>query len=139
MAVVSTPAPIVEARRGPTALISPGRLLLWLWAAFWAVDHPVAPGIVIVGFAVGICISLASLVPGGLGIMESSMTAVFVSLGVPLEPAVVAVLIFRLAYYVLPLCVSLFVFHGLMGQVAKAAGAAAWSGAQGFDSPAPRR
>ena len=110
-----------------------------LWAAFWAVDHPVAPGIVIVGFAVGICISLASLVPGGLGIMESSMTAVFVSLGVPLEPAVVAVLIFRLAYYVLPLCVSLFVFHGLMGQVAKAAGAAAWSGAQGFDSPAPRR
>jgi len=110
-----------------------------LWAAFWAVDHPVAPGIVIVGFAVGICVSLASLVPGGLGIMESSMTAVFVSLGVPLEPAVVAVLIFRLAYYVLPLCVSLFAFHGLMGQVAKAAGAAAWSGAQGFDSPAPRR
>ena len=110
-----------------------------LWAAFWAVDHPVAPGIVIVGFAVGICVSLASLVPGGLGIMESSMTAVFVSLGVPLEPAVVAVLIFRLAYYVLPLCVSLFVFHGLMGQVARAAGSAAWSGAQGFDSPAPRR
>ena len=110
-----------------------------LWAAFWAVDHPVAPGIVIVGFAIGICVSLASLVPGGLGIMESSMTAVFVSLGVPLEPAVVAVLIFRLAYYVLPLCVSLFVFHGLMGQVARAAGSAAWSGAQGFDSPAPRR
>ena len=98
-----------------------------------------APGIVIVGFAVGVCVSLASLVPGGLGIMESSMTAVFVSLGVPLEPAVVAVLIFRLVYYVLPLLVSLFFFHGLMGQVARAAGAAAWSGAQGFDSPAPRR
>jgi uncharacterized protein (TIRG00374 family) len=110
-----------------------------LWAAFRAVGHPVPVGIVIVGFAVGICVSLASLVPGGLGIMESSMTAVFVSLGVPLEPSVVAVLIFRLVYYVLPLCVSLFVFHGLMGQVARAAGAAAWSGAQGFDSSAPRR
>lgn len=110
-----------------------------LWAAFRAVGYPVAAGIVIVGFAVGVCVSLASLVPGGLGIMESSMTAVFVSLGVPLEPAVVAVLIFRLVYYVLPLLVSLFLFHGLMGQVARAAGAAAWSGAQGFDSPAPRR
>ena len=110
-----------------------------LWAAFRAVGHPVAWGIVIVGFAVGICISFASLVPGGLGIMESSMTAVFVSLGVPLEPAVVAVLIFRLVYYVLPLLLSLFVFHGLMGQVARAASAAAWSGAQGFDSQAPRR
>lgn len=110
-----------------------------LWTAFRAVDHPVSSGIVIVGFAVGICISLASLVPGGLGIMESSMTAVFVSLGVPLEPAVVAVLIFRLVYYLLPLLVSLFVFHGLMGQVAHAAGTAAWSGAQGFDSQAPRR
>ena len=110
-----------------------------LWTAFRAVGHPVPMGIVIVGFAVGICVSLASLVPGGLGIMESSMTAVFVSLGVPLEPAVVAVLIFRLVYYVLPLCLSLFLFHGLMGQVARVAGAAAWSGAQGFDSPAPRR
>lgn len=110
-----------------------------LWVAFHAVGHPVSPGIVIVGFAVGVIVSLASLVPGGLGIMESSMTAVFVSLGVPLEPAVVVVLIFRLVYYVLPLCMSLFLFHGLMGQVARAAGAAAWSGAQGFDSPAPRR
>ena len=110
-----------------------------LWAAFRAVGYPVAPGIVIVGFAVGQCVSLASLVPGGLGVMESSMTAVFVSLGVPLEPALVAALIFRLVYYVLPLLLSLFLFHGLMGQVARAASAAAWSGAQGFDSPAPRR
>lgn len=110
-----------------------------LWAAFRAVGHPVPPGIVVVGFAVGVCVSFASLVPGGLGIMESSMTAVFVSLSVPLEPAVVAVLIFRLVYYVLPLCLSLFLFHGLMGQVARAATSAAWSGAQGFDSPAPRR
>jgi len=110
-----------------------------LWAAFHAVGHPVPIGIVIVGFAVGICVSLASLVPGGLGVMESSMTAVFVSLSVLLVPAVVAVLIFRLAYYALPLCVSLFLFHGIMGQVARAASAAAWSGAQGFDSSAPRR
>jgi hypothetical protein len=110
-----------------------------LWAAFRAVGYPVPAGLVIVGFAVGACVSFASLVPGGLGIMESSMTAVFVSLSVPLEPAVVAVLIFRLVYYVMPLCLSLFIFHGVMLQVAHAAGSAAWSQAHGFDSPAARR
>ena len=82
-------------------------------------NYPVAPGLVVIGFAVGICLSLVSLVPGGLGVMESSMTAVFVSLGVPLEPAVVAVLIYRIAYYVLPLLLSLFFFHGLMLQAAR--------------------
>lgn len=92
-----------------------------LWTAFRSVGYPVAPGVVAVGFAVGLCLSLVSLVPGGLGIMESSMTAVFVGLGVPLEPAVVAVLIFRVAYYVLPLLLSLFFFHGLMRQAANAA------------------
>ncbi len=94
-----------------------------LWAAFRSVHYPISPGLVVVGFAVGVCLSLVSLVPGGLGVMESSMTAVFVSLGAPLEPAVVAVLIFRVAYYVVPLLVSLFFFHGLMFQAARTVGA----------------
>lgn len=108
-----------------------------LWASFRAVGYPVPPGIVVVGFAVGVCVSFASLVPGGLGIMESSMTAVFVSLGVPLEPTVVAVLIFRLVYYVVPLLLSLFLFHGLMGQVAHAATSVAWSETPGLTAPHP--
>jgi len=93
-----------------------------LWSAFRAVNYPIGPGLVVVGFAVGICLSLVSLVPAGLGVMESSMTAVFVSLGVPLEPTVVAVLIFRVAYYLLPLLISLFVFHGVMLQAAHSVG-----------------
>lgn len=84
-----------------------------LWSAFRAVSHPLSPGLVMVGFGVGLFFSLVSFVPGGLGIMEGSMTAVFVSLGVPLEKAVVAVLIFRLSYHVIPLFVSAFLFHGV--------------------------
>lgn len=98
-----------------------------LWAAFRSVGYPIAPGLVVIGFAVGICLSLVSLVPGGLGVMESSMTAVFVSLSVPLEPAVVAVIIFRLTYYVLPLLMSLFFFHGLVLQAVHGVTAAARS------------
>jgi uncharacterized protein (TIRG00374 family) len=106
-----------------------------LWAAFRAVNYPIAPGIVVIGFAVGICLSLVSLVPAGLGVMESSMTAVFVGLSVPLEPAVVAVLIFRVAYYVLPLLMSLFFFHGVMLQAAH--GVATRSTRARFDTPVP--
>jgi glycosyltransferase 2 family protein len=87
-----------------------------LWAAFWAVKNPLPLSIVIMGFGVGLFFSLVSFVPGGLGIMEGSMTAVFVSLKVPLEPSVLAVLIFRLTYQVIPLVVSLFLFHGLVRQ-----------------------
>lgn len=92
-----------------------------LWSAFQAVHYPIAPGLVVIGFAVGILLSLVSLVPGGLGVMEGSMTAVFVSLSVPFEAAVVAVLIFRLAYYLIPLLISLFLFHGVMLQAAHGA------------------
>jgi len=90
-----------------------------LWSAFRSVHYPIAPGLVVIGFGVGILFSLVSLVPGGLGVMEGSMTAVFVSLSVPLEPAVVAVLIFRLVYYVMPLLVSVVFFHGVMLQAAR--------------------
>jgi glycosyltransferase 2 family protein len=87
-----------------------------LWAAFQAVQHPLPVGIVMIGFGVGLLASLVSIVPGGLGIMEGSMAAVFASLGVPLEPAVVAVLLFRISYFLLPMVVSLFLFHGLVRQ-----------------------
>ena len=106
-----------------------------LWAAFRAVRYPIAPGLVVIGFAVGICLSLVSLVPGGLGVMEGSMTAVFASLSVPYETAFVAVLLFRIAYYLLPLLVSLFFFHGIMLQAVHTVRAG--SGPAQFDTPLP--
>jgi len=85
-----------------------------LWSSFWCVHELVPFPLVTVGFAVGILFSLVSLAPGGIGIMEGSMTTVFVALGVPLEPTVVAVLIFRLAYYAVPFLVSLAFFRGML-------------------------
>jgi len=106
-----------------------------LWSAFRSVNYPIAFGLVVIGFAVGICLSLVSLVPGGLGVMEGAMTAAFVSLSVPLARALVAVLIFRIAYYVLPLLLSLFFFHGLMLKVAH--GVASGSRSPQFDTSLP--
>ncbi|MFN8627285.1 MAG: flippase-like domain-containing protein [Candidatus Binatia bacterium] len=90
--------------------------LFILYGAFIAVHHRVPMTFVIVGFAVGIVLSLVSFVPGGLGVMEGSMAAIFVSLAVPFETAVIAVLIFRIAYYVLPMVVSVFFFRRMLVQ-----------------------
>lgn len=89
--------------------------ILILYTAFLAVHNPVRLSFVIVGFAVGIVLSYVSLIPAGLGIMEGSMAAIFSGLGVPFETAVVGVLIYRLAYYAMPLLISLF-FHGMFTQ-----------------------
>jgi uncharacterized protein (TIRG00374 family) len=112
-----------ERMRGPAVWI----LLDWifmlgiLWSAFVVVNHPVPPAVVVVGFAVGIALTLVPFIPGGLGVMDFSMAGIFVSLGVPLEPAAVAVLIYRVAYYVVPTVGSLFLFHGLVTQATRAA------------------
>ena len=86
-----------------------------LQASFWCVNTNVSFPMIAVGFAIGILSSLISLTPGGLGVLEGSMTTVFVTLGVAMEPAVVAVLIFRFAYYAVPFLVSLAFFRGMMG------------------------
>ncbi len=95
-----------------------------LWTAFWAVDHPLPLSIVIMGFGVGLLTTLVSFVPAGIGIMEGSMVAVFVSLKANQAKALVAVLIFRLTYQVVPLAVSLLLFHGLVRQALRQAGRA---------------
>lgn len=90
--------------------------ILILYTSFLTVRYPIDIAEVIVGFAVGIVLSFATLIPGGLGVMEGSMAAVFSSLGVPFETAVVAVLLFRVTYYLLPLLLSLFFLHGMFVQ-----------------------
>jgi uncharacterized protein (TIRG00374 family) len=85
-----------------------------LWASFWCVHELVPFPLVTVGFAIGILFSMVSLAPGGIGIMEGSMTTVFVALGVPFEQTVVAVLIFRVAYYAVPFLVSVAFFRTML-------------------------
>lgn len=88
--------------------------ILILHTAFLTLRHPVHFGYVIVGFAVGIVLTFVTIIPGGLGVMEGSTAAMFTSFGVPFETAVLAVLLFRLVYSLLPLLVSLFFLHGML-------------------------
>lgn len=88
-----------------------------LWCAFRALNNPVAPTVVLIGFGVAVITTLASFfVPAGIGIMEGSMTLVFVRLGVPSQVALLVSLVFRLSYHVTPLLVSALMFRGLLRQ-----------------------
>lgn len=89
-------------------------MLATLSAAFYCVERPVPMHVVVIGFSTGVFLSLINLVPGGLGIMEGSMAAVFAAFDVPLEPAIVATVIFRVSYYLLPLAVTLLFFRPMI-------------------------
>ena len=89
-------------------------MLATLYTAFRCVGQAVPMHIVVIGFSTGILLSVVNLVPGGLGIMEGSMAAVFSGLGVPLESAVVATVIYRVSYYIIPLLVTLLFFRGMI-------------------------
>ena len=89
-------------------------MLATLYVAFYCIAEPVPMHIVVIGFSTGVFLSIINLVPGGLGIMEGSMAAVFASFGVPLESAIVATIIFRISYYVLPLTFTLVFLRDLL-------------------------
>ena len=88
-----------------------------LWSAFRALNNPVSPTVVLIGFGVAVITTLVSFfMPAGIGIMEGSMTLVFARLGVPPQVAFLVALIFRLSYHVTPLLVSALMFRGLLRQ-----------------------
>lgn len=90
--------------------------ILILHTCFLTIRHALPFAQTVVGFSVGIVVSFVSLIPGGLGIMEGSMSAVFAGMGVPFEAAVAAVLLFRVTYYILPLVVSLTFLGDMLAQ-----------------------
>jgi len=95
--------------------------LFTLYFCFLAIHYFIHPEVLVVGFAVGLFASILSLVPGGIGVMEGSMAAVYYSLTVPLEEAIVAVILYRLVYYVFPFLTSLLVYRSLFKEARIAA------------------
>ena len=87
--------------------------ILVLYFAFRAVGVHISTAVLVAGFAVGMVTTLIPLLPGGLGAMELAMTAVFAQMGIDWEAALMATLIYRVVYYILPGIVSIFIYWGL--------------------------
>jgi len=81
--------------------------------AFKAVGVNLPIGHLSAGFTAGQAATLIPILPGGLGVVEGSMAAIFQGLGIDWEKALVAVLLYRFAYYAVPGIISVFVLWGL--------------------------
>jgi uncharacterized protein (TIRG00374 family) len=105
----------------PTALVWPVALVAADWTAsvlalaicFDALHVAIDGEVLVAGFVLGIAAGTLSAVPGGLGVQEGSMAGLYSLLGVPFEEAVLAAVLFRLVYYVLPFALSLPVYRRL--------------------------
>lgn len=88
-------------------------MFLCLACSFLAARYPVDVETLLVGFSVAIFVALFSITPGGIGLIEGSMVGSFYLMGLDYDQALLAVLIYRFAYYVLPLAISFFFFKKL--------------------------
>jgi uncharacterized protein (TIRG00374 family) len=80
--------------------------MLTLYSLFIAADHPVSPGILLSGYGLPLLLGKVSFLPGGVGIVEGTMAALYDNLGVPDGVTVVVILIYRFLSFWLPLLVG---------------------------------
>jgi uncharacterized protein (TIRG00374 family) len=96
-----------------------------LWFCFDALGNPLGVEVLIAGFSIGLTAGALSMVPGGLGVQEGSMAGVYALLGTPFRQAILAAILFRIVYYLVPYVVSLAFYGRLLrykGQESSASG-----------------
>ena len=85
-------------------------MFLCLKCSFEAVHCPIDNQSIMVGFSVGIFATLFSLTPASIGLMEGSMAGSFYLMGVDYDCALLATLLYRFAYFFIPILVSTFFY-----------------------------
>jgi uncharacterized protein (TIRG00374 family) len=85
------------------AVLNVGFDMLTLFFLFVAAGHDVSPGVLLAGYGLPLLLGkMAFVVPGGVGVVEGSMAALYDGLGVPDAITVVVVLGYRLISFWLP-------------------------------------
>ncbi len=93
--------------------------MLCLYFFFVAAGYPVEPGVLFAGYGIPYLIAkIAFLFPGGIGVIEASMAAIFKSLGVPGEVSAVVIIGYRLMSFWLPMILG-FPASGILSRIAK--------------------
>ena len=80
--------------------------MLTLYLLFIAAGHPVSPGVLLAGYGLPLLLGKVSFLPGGVGIVEGTMAALYNGLGVPNGVTVVVILIYRFFSFWLPLLIG---------------------------------
>ncbi|MFZ2445430.1 MAG: lysylphosphatidylglycerol synthase transmembrane domain-containing protein [Syntrophobacteraceae bacterium] len=85
-------------------------MFLCLKFSFIAINYPVSNQTLMVGFSIGLFMSLFSLTPASIGLMEGGMAGSFYLMGLDYDYALLGTLIYRVAYYFLPIVASIFFY-----------------------------
>lgn len=84
------------------ALLNNGFDLLTLYLLFMAAGYRIKPGLLVVGYGLPLLFGKIGLLPGGLGVIEGTMAALFAGFAVPNATLVVVILGYRLLSFWLP-------------------------------------
>ena len=77
--------------------------MLSLYFIFLAAGNAIDPVVLIAGYSVSFLLRIAAFfIPGGVGVVESGMVALYVSMGIPTSLSVVVILSYRLFSFWLP-------------------------------------
>ena len=79
-----------------------------------ALGPSVRAGALLSGYVLGIMAGVISLVPGGFGVQEGSMAGIYALLGVRFEQAILASVLFRFMFYLLPYQLVLLIYNNLL-------------------------
>jgi uncharacterized protein (TIRG00374 family) len=85
-----------------------------VWFCFAALGIRLHAGVLLSGFFIAIAAGALSMLPGGMGVQDGSMAGVYALLGVPFGPALLAAVLFRVVYYLVPFAFGLVVYGRLM-------------------------
>jgi len=101
------------------AALNIGFDMLTLYLLFMATGQAVSVGVFLAGYGLTFLLSkVAYLFPGGIGVVESGMTAIYTSLGVPASISVVVVLSYRLFSFWIPILLG-FAVTGYLQRTSK--------------------
>jgi uncharacterized protein (TIRG00374 family) len=85
-----------------------------LWFCFHALSTPLSFVELVTGFSVGLTAGALSMIPGGLGVQEGSMAGIYALLGTPFQRAILAAILFRVIYYLIPYVITLALYRRLL-------------------------
>ena len=90
--------------KAPVAAAAVG-VVLDMGAMFWlfvAAGRPVTPGKLLSGYALPLLLGKVAVIPGGIGLVEGTMIALYHGFGVPVATATVVVLAYRVIAFWMP-------------------------------------
>lgn len=87
-----------------------------LWSAVAAVGPQLGVAALLLAYTVSKVVGSVSFVPGGLGLVEGSLVGVLVAFGLEYEGALLAALLNRVLYHLLPAAVALIALGPLLGE-----------------------